>query len=99
MEQALIDQCANGSICGVDKLVLEGSERFVNVFGLAGHKVSQLRIITAQALTSTHKEIFIATFHQMALLGNGKSILSCLQMEADGADINDRPHSLPGGKQ
>jgi hypothetical protein len=35
----------------------------------------------------------------MALLGKGKSILSCLQMEAYGADINDRPRSLPGGKQ
>jgi hypothetical protein len=35
----------------------------------------------------------------MALLGKGKSILSCLQMEAYGADINDKPRSLPGGKQ
>jgi hypothetical protein len=35
----------------------------------------------------------------MALLGKGKSILSCLQMEAYGADINDRPQSLADGKQ
>ena len=35
----------------------------------------------------------------MALLGKGKSILSCLQMEAYGADINDRSRMLPGGKQ
>ena len=35
----------------------------------------------------------------MALLGKGKSILSCLQMEAFGADINDRSRLLPGGKQ
>jgi hypothetical protein len=35
----------------------------------------------------------------MALLGKGKSTLSCLQMEAYRADINDRPLSLPGGKQ
>ena len=67
--------------------VLEGSERYVDVYGLAGHKVSQLRIVTAQALVSTHKGDVIATFHQMALLGKGKSILSCLQMEAFGADI------------
>jgi hypothetical protein len=38
-------------------------------------------------------------FHQMALLGTGKSTLSCLQMEAHGADINDRLQHLPGGKQ
>ena len=78
---------------------MEGSERFVDVVGLAGHKVSQLRIVTSQALVSSHKGDVIATFHQMALLGKGKSILSCLQMEAYGADINDRSRLLPGGKQ
>ena len=52
--------------------------------------VSQLRIVTSQALISSHKGDVIATFHQMALLGKGKSILSCLQMEAFGADINNR---------
>jgi hypothetical protein len=35
----------------------------------------------------------------MPLLGKGKIILSCLKMEANGADINNRPCSLPGGKQ
>jgi hypothetical protein len=50
MEKALIDRGANGGICGDDMLVLEGSERFVDVVGLAGHKVSQLRIVTSQEL-------------------------------------------------
>jgi hypothetical protein len=99
MEKALVDRGANGGICGDDMLVLEGSERFVDVSGLAGHTVSQLRIVTSQALICTHKGNAIATFHQMALLGKGKSILSCLQMEAFGADINDRSRLLPGGKQ
>jgi hypothetical protein len=99
MEYALVDQGANGGICGSDMEVLEGSERFVDVVGLAGHKVNKLRIVTAQALISSHKGDAIATFHQMALLGTGKSILSCRQMEAHGADINDRSRHLPGGKQ
>ena len=99
MDKALVDRGANGGICGDDMNVIEGSERFVDVFGLAGHKVSQLRIVTAQALISTHKGDAIATFHQMAMLGKGKSILSCLQMEAYGAAINDRSRLLPGGKQ
>jgi hypothetical protein len=89
MDQALINLGAKGGICGEDMRVLEGIERFVDVFGLAGHKVSQLLIVTAQALVSNHKGDAIATFHQMALLGKGKSILSCLQMEAFGANIND----------
>jgi hypothetical protein len=50
-------------------------------------------------LVTTHKGDATATFHQMALLSKGKSKLSCLQMEAYGADINDRSCSLPGGKQ
>jgi hypothetical protein len=99
MDKALIDRGANVGIYGDDMLVVEGSERLVDVFGLAGQKVSQLWIITAQALISTHKGDFSATFHQMAILGKGKSILSCLQMEAYGADINDQPCTLHGGKQ
>jgi hypothetical protein len=99
MEYALVDRGANGGVCGEDMLVVEGSKRFVDVSGLAGHTVNQLRIVTAQELVTTHKGGAIATFHQMALLGKGKSILSCLQMEAYGADINDRYCSLPGGKQ
>jgi hypothetical protein len=35
----------------------------------------------------------------MSLLGKGMSILSCIQMEAHGADINDHLKLLPGGKQ
>jgi hypothetical protein len=99
MKKALIDRGANCDIFRDDMIVLEGSERFVDVFGLTGHKVNQFRIVRAQCLISTHKGDVIASFHQMALLGKGKSILSCLQKEAYGADINDRPRSLPGGKQ
>jgi hypothetical protein len=76
MEKALIDCGANGGICRDDMTVLEHSERFVDVFVLAGHMVSQRRIDMAQAIKSTHKGDDIAIFHQMALIGKGKSILS-----------------------
>ena len=98
-DKALIDRGANGGIVGDDMIVLEGNERFVDVSGLDGHKVSQLRIVTAQTLIQTHKGDAIATFHQMAFLGKGHSILSCIQMEDYGAEINDRSSLLPGGKQ
>ena len=96
MEKALVDRGANGGVCGDDMLVLEGSERFVDVSGLAGHRENQLRIVTAQALINTHKGPVIAVFHQMALLGKGKSILSCLQMEHYGAVIDDKSLLLRG---
>jgi hypothetical protein len=94
-----VDRGANGCICGSDMKVLEISERFVDVVGLAGHKANQLHIVTAQALNTTHKGDAIATCHQMALLSKGKGVLSCLQMEASGADIKNRSRLLPNGKQ
>jgi hypothetical protein len=56
-------------------------------------------MVTVQALVSTHKGDAIAHFFQVALLGKGMSIMSCLQMQAYGASINDQSCSLPGGKQ
>jgi hypothetical protein len=67
-DKALVDCGANGGICDDDMLVLEGSERFVDVSGLAGNYVNQVCIDTAQAFVTTHKGNAIATFHQMALL-------------------------------
>jgi hypothetical protein len=71
----------------------------IDVFGSAGHKVNQLHIGTSQALATTDNGDAIATFHKMALLGKGKSILSCLQMEAYGSDINNHLRLLPNGKK
>jgi hypothetical protein len=51
------------------------------------------------ALISTNKGEAIATLHQLALLSKGKSILSCLQTEAYGAENKDRSQLLPGGLQ
>ena len=96
LDKALVDRGAHGGICDDDMLVLEGSERFVDVSGLAGHRENQLRIVTAQATISTHKGNAIAIFHQMTLLSKGKSILSCIQMEHYGADINDKSRRRPG---
>jgi hypothetical protein len=49
MSNALIDRVSNSGLCDADMMVLEGSERFVDISDLAGHKGNQLRIVTAQA--------------------------------------------------
>jgi hypothetical protein len=36
MEYGLINRGANGGVCGTDMLVLDDSERFFDVVGLAG---------------------------------------------------------------
>jgi hypothetical protein len=46
MEKSLLD-CGANVICGDNMQVREESESFDNVSGLAGRKVSQLRIATA----------------------------------------------------
>jgi hypothetical protein len=73
MEYTVVDSGANRGVCGDDMLVVEGSKQFVDVSGLAGHKVNQLRIVTAQALVTTHKGDAIATFNQMAFLVKAKA--------------------------
>ena len=97
-DKALVDQGAHSGIVGDNIITLEGNERFADVCGLDRHKVSRLRIATAQKLIQTHGDA-IATFHQMAFIGKGHSILSCFQMEDYGAHINDFSSLLPSGKQ
>jgi hypothetical protein len=96
LEYTLVDQDANGGICGCNMKVLEGSERFVDVVGLPEHKFKQPRIITAQALVASHKGVtrlpHFTKWHCFAT-----SILPCLQMKAFGADINDCSCLLPSG--
>jgi hypothetical protein len=65
----------NGCVCGDNILVLEGSERFVDVSGLGGPCENDVRIVTAQAIIEIHKGRVIAVFHQTALLGKGKEYL------------------------
>jgi hypothetical protein len=89
LPMTLIDLAANGCVCGDDMRVLEGSERYVDVSGLGEHRENQFHIVTAQALIETHKGDVIAVFHQISLLGKGKSILSYLKMEHYGSEIND----------
>jgi hypothetical protein len=99
MEKVLFSCGANGGICDSNMRVLEGSERFTDVSGLVGHKISQLLIVTAQTLVPAHKGDAISTLHQMARLGKGKSTLSCIQMEAFGDDINDQTQLISVGNK
>jgi hypothetical protein len=80
-------------------LVLKGNESFVDDCGLSAHSKDQLQIVTAQALIETHTSNVIAVFHQTELLVKGKSILSCLQMDHYGTEINGKSLKLAGGLQ
>jgi hypothetical protein len=99
VEKALVGCDADGGIFGADMSVFEGSVRFFDVRGLAGQKPSPLRIVNARALITTKEAKAIATFHHMDLLGKGKKIFSCIQMENCGADIHEKPRRVSGGNK
>jgi hypothetical protein len=85
MENALVDLAANRGIVGKNMLVLAGCELYVDVFGLIGHKASQLRIVTEQSFSLPPIGVtLLQRFIKWRFLG----ILSYLQLEAFGADIN-----------
>jgi hypothetical protein len=67
-----VDCGAIGGICGSYIKVLENSELFADVMGLAGHKVSQLCVATAQALFTMHKGDVIATSIKWHFLVKGR---------------------------
>jgi hypothetical protein len=89
MEKVLIDCGTNSGISGDNMRVIEGSERFVYVSGLTGHKYIQLCCVNAQALVSINKGDYIAKFHEMAMLGKDENTLSHVQMEGIDSDTND----------
>jgi hypothetical protein len=82
VDKNVVDSGDNGVICYADMLVSKCRERCVDVSGLAGHKINQLHFVTAHTLVITHKGVAVATFHQLAVLGKGRGILSCIQMKS-----------------
>jgi hypothetical protein len=91
MEYARVDRGANGGICDTYVVVLEGSKRFVDVVGFAGHNCAGT-CIYPQGICYCH-------IPPNGFTWKGKSMLSCLQNEAHGADTNDSSKLLPGGTQ
>jgi hypothetical protein len=68
-EKALIDSGVISGMSGHYRIVIEGSERVVDIIGLAGQNVSHIQISTAPLLISTHKGDDSGTFQRMVLLG------------------------------
>jgi hypothetical protein len=59
---ALFYRGVNVFLCGGDMLVLEGTERILDVREMGGHCNEQISIVNVQTLISTHKGDDIAVF-------------------------------------
>ena len=93
---ALIDQGASGGIAGRDMTLVEATEQYVDLTGLQEHTVRQLRLIHAAFVCESHLGPVICHLPQQAHMPDCKSVLSTIQMEANGCTIQDKPKKVSG---
>lgn len=95
---SLMDSGANGGMAGDDVIIVEKTNRKVDITGLDNHQVNNLDIVTAAGLVHTQRGPCILLLHQYAYLGKGKSIHSKGQVEHYKNNVDDKSAHL-GGKQ
>jgi hypothetical protein len=96
---SLVDRGCNGGICANDTRVISASNRTVEVQGINNHRMSDVRIVTAGAVTKTQRGEVLLIMLQYAHSPTSKTIHSSAQMEAYIADVNDKSTKVPGGLQ
>ena len=79
--------------------ILERSDKFIDLTGIEDHTVRQLNIVHAACVAKTHLGYVILHVYQGAYMPDGKSILSPVQLESNGATVLDKAKSTNGGEQ
>ncbi len=95
---ALVDRGANGGIAGNDVRIIATTDRRVDIQGVSNHQVTDIPIVTCGALVNTQRGDIIAIMNQYARVRNGKTIHSCVQLEAHKHEVDDKS-IVAGGKQ
>ena len=94
----LVDRGANGIVGGEDARVLFMTDRTVDAEGIDRHQMNNIRIGTLCGYVQTNRGPAIAILNQAANTGRGQTILSSIQMEAFGVNVDDKSIKV-GGKQ
>ena len=68
----------------------------VDVSGIDSHEVRDLPIVSVGGVVQSQRGLVIAIMHQYALLGEGKTIHSCGQLEWYKNDVNDKSLKVGG---
>ena len=76
--------------------LVEATEQYVDLTGLQEHTVRQLRLIHAAFVCKSHLGPVICHLPQQAHMPDCKSVLSTIQMEANGCTIQDKPKKVAG---
>jgi hypothetical protein len=84
---ALMDRGANGNVGGDDVRIISLTGHNVNIQGVDFHQVQNIPIGTVGAKIWSQHGPFIGIFPQTAILGRGRTILSCAQLEYFGTSI------------
>ncbi len=96
---ALVDRGANGLVAGNDvRIISTNPGAKVDVGGIDSHRITDIRVGTVGGVMQSQIGEFIGIFHQAALHGKGRSIMSSSQMETFGVTVDDRSIKA-GGKQ
>ena len=96
---SLVDRGANGFVGGADCVIIgyPSVQRTVNITGIDNHQMVNVPIATVGALVISNRGPVICVFHEVAYTGKHQTIMSAIQMEHHGIDVNDRSKAV-GGK-
>jgi hypothetical protein len=92
--QTLVDRGANGGIVGNDSRIIARTGKYVDLCGVDGHKVDDLKLVTAAAVVETQKGLIIIIMDQYARMANRKTIHSSGQMEHYKIIVKDQAHTI-----
>ena len=94
-ENSLVDRGANGGLGGDDMRVIETVQNAkADVSGITNNVAKNLDIVLGASLIKTNRGMIIGLFPQYAYLGKGKTIHSCIQMEAFGLMVDERSRKV-----
>ena len=85
----LVDRGANGCIVGSDTSLVDRTDKYIDLTGIADHTVRKLNITHNAAVVDTHLGKAIAHIYQGASMTDGQTILSPIQMEAHDCVVMD----------
>ena len=96
---SLVDRGANGGILGDDATIVSRTGRHIDVSGFNDHRSNDIPVVTGEAVIESKQGPFIGVFNQYGGVGKGKTVHSCVQLEAFGNIVNDKSLRLKDGKQ
>ena len=95
----LVDRGANGVVLGAGAMILDYTGERVDVEGFGNSTIANIPTGTGATYALSKEGPIILVWGQAALVETGNTVLSSIQMEAEGHEVNDKSLQAKGGKQ